>query len=334
MNKTILAIETSCDDTSASIISNGNIKSNIISSQIDHKKLGGVVPEIASRSHQKNIIYIVDSALSEAGINKKELDAIAFTIGPGLLGSLLVGSTFAKSFGYSLGIPIIGVNHLKAHAFSHTINKKNIKYPFLSLLVSGGHTQIILVKSYNNMEVVGETRDDAVGEAFDKCAKIMGLDYPGGPLIDKYSKNGDPNLYSFPDTIVPELDFSFSGIKTSFLYFINDRIKENKNFISENINNISASIQKKLIDMLLDKLIIALDKYEVQDISICGGVAANSLLREEMINFSNKFEIKVNIPKMEYCTDNAAMIANYASYMYDEKKFSDYDIVPFSKNSL
>tara|TARA_B100000029_G_scaffold364489_1_gene357676 strand:+ start:29 stop:1033 length:1005 start_codon:yes stop_codon:yes gene_type:complete len=334
MNKTILAIETSCDDTSASIISNGNIKSNIISSQIDHKKLGGVVPEIASRSHQKNIIYIVDSALSEAGINKKELDAIAFTIGPGLLGSLLVGSTFAKSFGYSLGIPIIGVNHLKAHAFSHTINKKDIKYPFLSLLVSGGHTQIILVKSYNNMEVVGETRDDAVGEAFDKCAKIMGLDYPGGPLIDKYSKNGDPNLYSFPDTIVPELDFSFSGIKTSFLYFINDRIKENKNFISENINNISASIQKKLIDMLLDKLIIALDKYEVQDISICGGVAANSLLREEMINFSNKFEIKVNIPKMEYCTDNAAMIANYASYMYDEKKFSDYDIVPFSKNSL
>ena len=334
MNKTILAIETSCDDTSASIISDGNIKSNIISSQIDHKKLGGVVPEIASRSHQKNIIYIVDSALSEAGINKKELDAIAFTIGPGLLGSLLVGSTFAKSFGYSLGIPIIGVNHLKAHAFSHTINKKDIKYPFLSLLVSGGHTQIILVKSYNNMEVVGETRDDAVGEAFDKCAKIMGLDYPGGPLIDKYSKNGDPNLYSFPDAIVPELDFSFSGIKTSFLYFINDRIKENKNFISENINNISASIQKKLIDMLLDKLIIALDKYEVQDISICGGVAANSLLREEMINFSNKFEIKVNIPKMEYCTDNAAMIANYASYMYDEKKFSDYDIVPFSKNSL
>ena len=334
MNKTILAIETSCDDTSASIISDGNIKSNIISSQIDHKKLGGVVPEIASRSHQKNIIYIVDSALSEAGINKKELDAIAFTIGPGLLGSLLVGSTFAKSLGYSLGIPIIGVNHLKAHAFSHTINKKDIKYPFLSLLVSGGHTQIILVKSYNNMEVVGETRDDAVGEAFDKCAKIMGLDYPGGPLIDKYSKNGDPNLYSFPDTNVPELDFSFSGIKTSFLYFINDKIKENKNFISENINNISASIQKKLIDMLLDKLIIALDKYKVQDISICGGVAANSLLREEMINFSNKFEIKVNIPKMEYCTDNAAMIANYASYMYDEKKFSNYDIVPFSKNSL
>ena len=223
MNKTILAIETSCDDTSASIISDGNIKSNIISSQIDHKKLGGVVPEIASRSHQKNIIYIVDSALSEAGINKKELDAIAFTIGPGLLGSLLVGSTFAKSFGYSLGIPIIGVNHLKAHAFSHTINKKDTKYPFLSLLVSGGHTQIILVKSYNNMEVVGETRDDAVGEAFDKCAKIMGLDYPGGPLIDKYSKNGDPNLYSFPDTNVPELDFSFSGIKTSFLYFINDK---------------------------------------------------------------------------------------------------------------
>ena len=187
MNKTILAIETSCDDTSASIISDGKIESNIISSQLDHKKLGGVVPEIASRSHQKNIIYIVDSALSDAGVEKSDLDAIAFTIGPGLLGSLLVGSTFAKSFGYSLGIPLIGVNHLKAHAFSHTINKKDFNYPFLSLLVSGGHTQIILVKSYDDMEVVGETRDDAVGEAFDKCAKILCLDYPGGPLIDKYS---------------------------------------------------------------------------------------------------------------------------------------------------
>ena len=262
------------------------------------------------------------------------LNAIACTNGPGLLGSLLVGTSFAKSISYSLGIPLICVDHIKAHALSHTINTSKVDFPFISLVVSGGHTQIMYIESYNNIEILGETRDDAVGEAFDKCGKIMGLDYPAGPLIDVLSKDGDPFKFNFPNTKVPGMDFSFSGIKTSFLYFINDKIKENKNFISENINNISASIQKKLIDMLLDKLIIALDKYKVQDISICGGVAANSLLREEMINFSNKFEIKVNIPKMEYCTDNAAMIANYASYMYDEKKFSEYDIVPFSKNSL
>ena len=334
MNKSILAIETSCDDTSASVISEGIIKSNIISSQLDHQKLGGVVPEIASRSHQKNIIYIVDSALSEAGIDKLDLDAIAFTIGPGLLGSLLVGSTFAKSFGYSLDIPILGVNHLKAHAFSHTINKKDFDYPFLSLLVSGGHTQIILVKSYDNMQILGETIDDAVGEAFDKCAKILGLDYPGGPLIDKYSKDGDQNSFIFPNTSVPGLDFSFSGIKTSFLYFINDNVKKNQNFIRDHINNISASIQRKLIDMLLDKLKLAINHYKVKDISICGGVAANSLLRKEVKNLSTKLNINVHIPKMEYCTDNAAMIANYAYYMFNDKKFSDFNIVPYSKNTI
>ena len=276
----------------------------------------------------------MNRALIESSTKLSMLNAIACTNGPGLLGSLLVGTSFAKSISYSLGIPLICVDHIKAHALSHTINTSKVDFPFISLVVSGGHTQIMYIESYNNIEILGETRDDAVGEAFDKCGKIMGLDYPAGPLIDVLSKDGDPFKFNFPNTKVPGMDFSFSGIKTSFLYFINDKIKENKNFISENINNISASIQKKLIDMLLDKLIIALDKYKVQDISICGGVAANSLLREEMINFSNKFEIKVNIPKMEYCTDNAAMIANYASYMYDEKKFSEYDIVPFSKNSL
>ena len=334
MNKTILAIETSCDDTSASIISDGKIESNIISSQLDHKKLGGVVPEIASRSHQKNIIYIVDSALSDAGVAKSDLDAIAFTIGPGLLGSLLVGSTFAKSFGYSLGIPLIGVNHLKAHAFSHTINKKDFNYPFLSLLVSGGHTQIILVKSYDDMEVVGETRDDAVGEAFDKCAKILGLDYPGGPLIDKYSTIGNENMFLFPNTRVPDLDFSFSGIKTSFLYFINDNVKENSDFIEINLNDICASVQKKLVEMLLDKFTLAIKKYRVKDISICGGVAANSSLRKEINKLSEKHNLEVHIPEMEYCTDNAAMIANYAHYMYSDKKFSDFNIVPYSKNII
>jgi len=334
MNKSILAIETSCDDTSASIISDGVIKSNIISSQLDHQKLGGVVPEIASRSHQKNIIYIVDSALSDAGINKLDLDAVAFTIGPGLLGSLLVGSTFAKSLAYSLDIPILGVNHLKAHAFSHTINKKNFDYPFLSLLVSGGHTQIILVKSYDDMQILGETRDDAVGEAFDKCAKILGLDYPGGPLIDKHSKGGDENSFLFPNTSVPNLDFSFSGIKTSFLYFINNNIKKNEQFIDDHLHDISASIQRKLIDMLLDKLILAIKQYKIKDVSICGGVAANSLLRKEMKKLSLNYNLNVHIPKMEYCTDNAAMIANYAQYMFNDKKFSDFTIVPYSKNTI
>ena len=334
MNNSILAIETSCDDTSASVISNGIIKSNIVSSQIDHSKLGGVVPEIASRAHQKNIIYIVEKALEEAGINKNKLDAIAFTIGPGLLGSLLVGSTFSKSLGFVLNVPIIGVNHLKAHAFSHTINKKKIIYPFITLLVSGGHTQIILVKSYDKMTIVGETRDDAVGEAFDKCAKILGLDYPGGPLIDKLSLKGNSTSYSFPDTKVDGYDYSFSGIKTSFLYFINKELKKNPDFIKDNINDICASIQSKLISMLIMKLKKAINDFKVTDVSICGGVAANSYLRKEISKFSKSLKIKIHIPEMEYCTDNAAMIANYAYYMYKDKSFSDFDIVPFSKQNI
>ncbi len=334
MNNTILAIESSCDDTSASVISNGKILSNIISSQVDHKKYGGVVPELASRSHQKNIIFIVESALNDAGISKKDLDAIAFTMGPGLLGSLLVGSSFSKSLGFALNIPIIGVNHLKAHAFSHTINKNYINYPFLTLLVSGGHTQIILVKSYDDMIVVGETRDDAVGEAFDKCAKILGLDYPGGPIIDQLSKNGNPSKFIFPDTKIDGFDFSFSGIKTSFLYFINNELKKNKSFIEENLNDISASIQSKLISMLLEKMLLAIKKFNIKEVSICGGVASNSKLREEMIIKSNSIGFNLNIPDMEYCTDNAAMIANYASYMYEDKIFSEYDIVPFSKSKI
>ncbi len=334
MKNTILAIETSCDDTSASVICDGIIKSNIVSSQIDHSKLGGVVPEIASRGHQKNIIYIVEKALEGAGINKKKLDAIAFTVGPGLLGSLLVGSTFSKSLGFALNVPIIGVNHLKAHAFSHTINKKKSNYPFISLLVSGGHTQIILIESYDKMKIIGETRDDAVGEAFDKCAKILGLDYPGGPLIDKLSIDGNKEAYSFPDTNVDGYHYSFSGIKTSFLYFINKELKKNPDFIKENLNDICASIQSKLVSMLMVKLMKVINDYKVKDISICGGVAANSYLRKTIFKLSDSLNVKTHIPEMEYCTDNAAMIANYAYYMYKDKNFSDFEIVPYSKQKI
>ena len=328
---TILAVETSCDDTSASIISDGLIQSNIISSQINHAKLGGVVPEIASREHQKNIIFIVERALNKANKTKKDLDAVAFTNGPGLLGSLLVGSSFAKSFSYGLNIPLIAVNHISAHALSHTINLKDPIFPFISLIVSGGHTQIVLVQSYDNIEIIGETRDDAVGEAFDKCAKIIGLDYPGGPLIDKLSVEGDENKFQFPDTKVPDFDFSFSGIKTSFLYFIRDKMKKDNLFIEKNLHHISASIQNKLIDMLIEKLVRASIKYKIKEISMGGGVAANSLLRKKINFISKQNNWNVYIPKISFCTDNAAMIANYANFMFRDSKFSDISVVPYSR---
>ena len=328
---TILAIETSCDDTSASIISDGIIQSNIISSQLNHTKLGGVVPEIASREHQKNIIFIVEKALNEANKRKKDLDAVAFTNGPGLLGSLLVGSSFAKSFSYGLKIPLIAVDHISAHALSHTINQKNPVFPFISLIVSGGHTQVVLVQSYDNIDIIGETRDDAVGEAFDKCAKIIGLDYPGGPLIDKLSIEGDENKFQFPNTKVPDFDFSFSGIKTSFLYFIRDNLKKDNRFIEKNLHHISASIQNKLIDMLIDNLLKVTSKYNIKEISIGGGVAANSLLRKKINFISKENNWNVYIPKISFCTDNAAMIANYANFMFEDSKFSDISVVPYSR---
>jgi len=328
---TILAIETSCDDTSASIISDGIIQSNIISSQLNHTKLGGVVPEIASREHQKNIIFIVEKALNEANTRKKDLDAVAFTNGPGLLGSLLVGSSFAKSFSYGLKIPLIAVDHISAHALSHTINQKNPVFPFISLIVSGGHTQVVLVQSYDNIDIIGETRDDAVGEAFDKCAKIIGLDYPGGPLIDKLSIEGDENKFQFPNTKVPDFDFSFSGIKTSFLYFIRDNLKKDNRFIEKNLHHISASIQNKLIDMLIDNLLKVTSKYNIKEISIGGGVAANSLLRKKINFISKENNWNVYIPKVSFCTDNAAMIANYANFMFKDSKFSDISVVPYSR---
>ena len=332
MSTTILAIETSCDDTSASVISDDIIKSNIVSSQLDHSKLGGVVPEIASRKHQKNITYIVNRALIESSTKLSMLNAIACTNGPGLLGSLLVGTSFAKSISYSLGIPLICVDHIKAHALSHTINTSKVDFPFISLVVSGGHTQIMYIESYDNIKILGETRDDAVGEAFDKCGKIMGLDYPAGPLIDFLSKVCDPFKFNFPNTKVPCMDFSFSGIKTSFLYFINDNLNANKNFITENLNDIASSIQYKLVEMVIDKLKIALKEYKVSNIAVGGGVAANSLLRNRLMKLENEMNIKVNISDIQYCTDNAAMIANFSRFMYKDKKFSRYDSVPFSKN--
>ena len=332
MSTTILAIETSCDDTSASVISDDIIKSNIVSSQLDHSKLGGVVPEIASRKHQKNITYIVNRALIESSTKLSMLNAIACTNGPGLLGSLLVGTSFAKSISYSLGIPLICIDHIKAHALSHTINTSKVDFPFISLVVSGGHTQIMYIESYDNIKILGETRDDAVGEAFDKCGKIMGLDYPAGPLIDVLSKDGDPFKFNFPNTKVPGMDFSFSGIKTSFLYFINDNLNANKNFITENLNDIASSIQYKLVEMVIDKLKIALKEYKVSNIAVGGGVAANSLLRNRLMKLENEMNIKVNISDIQYCTDNAAMIANFSRFMYEDKKFSRYDSVPFSKN--
>ena len=332
MSTTILAIETSCDDTSASVISDDIIKSNIVSSQLDHSKLGGVVPEIASRKHQKNITYIVNRALIESSTKLSMLNAIACTNGPGLLGSLLVGTSFAKSISYSLGIPLICVDHIKAHALSHTINTSKVDFPFISLVVSGGHTQIMYIESYDNIKILGETRDDAVGEAFDKCGKIMGLDYPAGPLIDVLSKDGHPFKFNFPNTKVPGMDVSFSGIKTSFLYFINDNLNANKNFITENLNDIASSIQYKLVEMVIDKLKIALKEYKVSNIAVGGGVAANSLLRNRLMKLENEMNIKVNISDIQYCTDNAAMIANFSRFMYKDKKFSRYDSVPFSKN--
>ena len=328
MRNTILAIESSCDDTSASVIKDGKIMSNIISSQIDHAKFGGVVPEIASRAHQKNIVFTVEKALNDAKVFKNDLSAIAFTNGPGLLGSLLVGSSFSKSMAFALKIPLLAVNHLKAHALSHMIDNPNAKFPYLSLLVSGGHTQIILVKSYSCMEIVGETKDDAVGEAFDKSAKILGLEYPGGPLLDKLAQKGNSQKYKFSKTKVSDLDFSFSGIKTSFLYFINDQLKIDKNFIVDNLEDIAASIQKSLVDMLMEKIILASKKYKILEISISGGVAANSLLRRTIKDYSKEMNWNIYSPEIQYCTDNAAMIAYYAYFMYKEKLFSNYEITP------
>ena len=331
MSAIILAIESSCDETSAAVIVNGKVLNNIIATQAIHQKYGGVVPELASRAHQRNIVAVVDDALQKSGINKCDLDAIAFTKGPGLMGSLLVGVSFAKGLALGLGKPLIEINHMQAHVLSHFIDDPKPVFPFLCLTVSGGHTQIILVRDHLDMEVIGETRDDAVGEAFDKAAKIMGLPYPGGPLVDSYAQRGNPRAFKFSDTDMPGLDFSFSGIKTAFLYFIRDEKKKDENFVEKNLNDICASIQHHLVNMLLKRLEQASVKTGIQEIAIAGGVSANTGLRTSLQELAIKKNWNVYIPKFEYCTDNAAMIAVAAHYKFLKGEFTQLDVAPLAR---
>ncbi len=331
MHPTILAIESSCDETSASVIQNGKVLNNIIASQAVHQKYGGVVPELASRAHQQNIVMVVDEAMSNANIKPVDLDAIAFTRGPGLIGSLLVGVSFAKGLAVALNRPLIEVNHMQAHVLAHFIDDPKPDFPFLCLTVSGGHTQIIVVNDHYTMKVIGETQDDAVGEAFDKAAKIMDLPYPGGPLIDKYAASGNPKAFKFPDSSMPDLDFSFSGIKTAFLYFLREEVKKNPDFIKQNINDICASLQFTLIRMLLTRLEQASNQTGIKNIAIAGGVSANSGLRKSLAELGEKKNWKVFVPKFEYCTDNAAMIAMAAHYKFLKKDFSTLDVTPLAR---
>lgn len=333
MDITILGIESSCDDTSAAIIRNQHVLSNIVSSQNVHKAYGGVVPELASRAHQQNIIPVVDTAIKNAGINKADISAIAFTRGPGLMGSLLVGTSFAKGLSLSLNIPMIDINHLQGHILVPFIEKEGktnskIKFPYLCLLVSGGHTQIVVVSSHLKIEIIGNTLDDAAGEAFDKCAKIMGFPYPGGPRIDKLSPLGDPDKFRFSKPNIEGLNYSFSGLKTAFLYSVRDNLKTNSNFIEEELNNLCASIQKTIIDILMDKLIKASKQTGIKEIAIGGGVSANQGLRQRLKDEAKIRKWKLFIPEFKYTTDNAAMIAITGYYKYLENHFCSQDITP------
>lgn len=330
----ILAIESSCDETSAAVIINGKVVNNMIATQAIHQNYGGVVPELASRAHQSNIVPVVDRALHDAGVAKKELDAIAFTRGPGLLGALLVGMSFSKSMALALDIPVIGINHMQAHILAHFIEDPKPQFPFLCLTVSGGHTQIVLVKNYLMMTVLGETQDDAVGEAFDKSAKLLDLPYPGGPLIDQFAKDGNPQAFAFPDTEMPGLDYSFSGIKTAFLYFLRDRQKENPEFIKENMHDICASLQHSLVKMLLKKLVRASRETGIKEIAIAGGVSANSGLRQAASYEADKRGWRLYVPKLEFCTDNAAMVAMAAHFKYQVGEFSDLSVEPLPRMNL
>ena len=331
MNAVILAIESSCDETSAAVIRNGKVLNNIIASQAVHEKYGGVVPELASRAHQQNIVAVVQEAMQTSATSMNELDAIAFTRGPGLMGSLLVGVSFAKGLSLALNKPLIEVNHMQAHVLAHFIDKPEPQFPFLCLTVSGGHTQIVLVKDHLTMEVIGETQDDAVGEAFDKAAKILGLPYPGGPLIDKYAKLGNPKAYKFPQTTMPGLDFSFSGIKTAFLYFLRDEKLKDPDFANRNLHDICASLQQHLVNMLLDRVEEASFKTGIKEIAIAGGVSANSGLRSELKKRGQEMNWNVYIPAFEYCTDNAGMIAMAAYYKFLKKEFCSIDVTPMAR---
>lgn len=336
MSTTILGIESSCDDTSSSVIRDGVMLSNVIASQAVHEAYGGVVPELASRAHQQNIVPVVSEAIKRAGIDKSEIDAIAFTRGPGLLGSLLVGTSFAKGLASSLGVPMIEVNHLQAHVLAHFIKETPDDnhaptFPFMCLLVSGGNSQIIKVKAYNQMEVIGQTIDDAAGEAFDKCAKVMGLGYPGGPIVNKLANEGDPKAFTFSKPHIPGYDYSFSGLKTSFLYTLRDKLQEDPDFIEKNKKDLCASWQATVIDILMDKLRKAVKAFGINQVALSGGVSANSGLRDAFLDHAKRYGWKVYIPKFSFTTDNAAMVAVTGYYKYLDKDFCPMDAVPFSR---
>ena len=335
MSVVVLGIESSCDDTSAAVIRDAQLLSNLISSQKVHEQYGGVVPELASRAHQANIIPVVDTAIKQAGISINDVSAIAFTRGPGLLGSLLVGTSFAKGFALARNIPMVDVNHLHGHVLAHFIKTETVdKHPqfhFLCLLVSGGHTQLVVVKDYLDMTIVGSTIDDAAGEAFDKCAKVMNLPYPGGPVVDKLAAQGNPLAFSFAKPLPQGLDFSFSGLKTSFLYFLRDRINENPNFIEENKTDLCASLQHTIVSILVDKLVSASKQTGIKEIALAGGVSANSGLRNAVVSLGEKMGWNVFIPEFKFTTDNAAMIAIAGYFKFLKGQFASQDIAPMAR---
>ena len=339
MNTIILGIESSCDDTSAAVVRDGVMLSNVISSQAVHEAFGGVVPELASRAHQQNIIPVVSEALKRAGVKKEELSAIAFTRGPGLMGSLLVGTSFAKGFSSALGIPMIDVNHLQAHVLAHFIKESEDDnhqpdFPFLCLLVSGGNSQIIKVNSYKDMEVIGQTIDDAAGEAFDKCAKVMGLPYPGGPIIDRLAKEGNKDAFHFNKPHIQGYNYSFSGLKTSFLYLLRDRLKEDSNFVEKNKSDLCASLQDTIVDILMDKLRKAAKDLKINEVAVAGGVSANSAVRGAFEEHAVRYGWKIHLPKFSFTTDNAAMVAITGYYKYLDNDFCSIDVTPFARVEL
>lgn len=336
---TILGIESSCDDTSAAVIRDGFLLSNVTASQAVHEAYGGVVPELASRAHQQNVVPVVHEALRRAGVDKSALSAVAFTRGPGLLGSLMVGTSFAKGLAQSLDIPLIDVNHLQAHVLAHFIKEKDAEnrqpdFPFLCLLVSGGNSQIVLVKNYNDMQVVGQTIDDAAGEAFDKCAKVMGLPYPGGPFVDKLAKEGNPLAFPFNKPHIAGYDYSFSGLKTSFLYFLRDKTQENPDFIAQNKADLCASLQKTVVDILMKKLELAAKDLGIDQVAVAGGVSANSGLRAAFVERAERKHWRVFIPKFSYTTDNAAMVAITGYFKYQDGDFCDPSLPPFARVTI
>lgn len=331
----ILGIESSCDETSAAVLANGKILANVIATQKVHEQYGGVVPELASRAHQQNIVPVVDAAIKKAEINLNDIDGIAYTRGPGLIGALLVGASFAKGLALALNKPLIEVNHMQAHVLAHFIKESDEQrvpeFPFLCLTVSGGHTQIVFVKSPLEMEIIGETIDDAAGEAFDKAAKIMGLPYPGGPLIDKYAQLGDSTAFKFPKPVIPGLDFSFSGLKTSFLYFMQKELLKDKNFQEKYLHDICASLQHSIVSILMDKLLKASAEHNIFQLAIAGGVSANSGLRNELVKLSGDGLYKIFLPKFEFCTDNAGMIAMAGHFKFLRSEFSNQTNIPLAR---